>query len=253
MRRRRRTSGASCSEAGFRRTRSRRTSRASRSSSRGSTASSGRRKWSDYGDDVQLLRRRHAGEGRVRPAAVHGARRVCSSGISAATTAVTRASPPRARTTRSRSTSDPGVVERLYLALKQEGSSTILPLRRRRRRPLAGARLAWARAAARSRSAAARPRPGARARPSPRDRADDPAARSWSTGSPGSGGELVVEFPDREDAMVKRLLARKRDGAHPDYYAQRPSSQRSSLAFEIVDSVELPSGTRALYHAAPLR
>ena len=31
------------------------------------------------------------------------------------------------------------------------------------------------------------------------------------------GSELVVEFPDRDDVMVKRLLARKREGSHPDY------------------------------------
>ena len=35
------------------------------------------------------------------------------------------------------------------------------------------------------------------------------------------GSELVVEFPDREDVMVKRLLARKRDGSHPDYTRER--------------------------------
>ena len=64
------------------------------------------------------------------------------------------------------------------------------------------------------------------------------------------GGELVVEFPDRDDVMVKRLLSRKREGSHPDY--TRSAFEESLRArFEIVSSVELPSGTRALYHATP--
>ena len=65
------------------------------------------------------------------------------------------------------------------------------------------------------------------------------------------GSELVVEFPDREDVMVQRLLARKREGSHPDY--TRSAFEESLRArFEIVSSAELPSGTRALYHATPL-
>ena len=31
------------------------------------------------------------------------------------------------------------------------------------------------------------------------------------------GSALVIEFPTREDPMVKKLLAPKRDGLHPDY------------------------------------
>ena len=65
------------------------------------------------------------------------------------------------------------------------------------------------------------------------------------------GSELVVEFPDRDDVMVKRLLARKREGSHPDY-TRSAFEQSAALAFDIVELVELPSGTRALYHAAPL-
>src|SRR4029453_1618311 len=33
----------------------------------------------------------------------------------------------------------------------------------------------------------------------------------------GLGSALVVEFPTREDPMVKQLLAPKREGLHPDY------------------------------------
>ena len=64
------------------------------------------------------------------------------------------------------------------------------------------------------------------------------------------GGELVVEFPDRTDPMVKRLLARKHDGAHPDY--TRDDFERAlGERFEVSSTVELPSRTRALYHAVP--
>jgi SAM-dependent methyltransferase len=64
------------------------------------------------------------------------------------------------------------------------------------------------------------------------------------------GGELVVEFPDRHDVMVERLLARKRDGAHPDY--DRPSFEKAlRTRFSILQTVQLPGGTRTLYHAAP--
>jgi hypothetical protein len=64
------------------------------------------------------------------------------------------------------------------------------------------------------------------------------------------GSELVVEFPDPDDVQVQRLLARKREGSHPDY--TRSDFEESLRArFEIVSSVELPSGTRALYHATP--
>jgi hypothetical protein len=64
------------------------------------------------------------------------------------------------------------------------------------------------------------------------------------------GGELVVEFPHREDVMVKRLLSRKREGSHPDY--NRGDFEAVLRArFDVLGSVELPSGTRTLYHAAP--
>jgi hypothetical protein len=66
------------------------------------------------------------------------------------------------------------------------------------------------------------------------------------------GSELVVEFPNRDDAMVQRLLARKREGSHPDY--TRNSFEECLRArFDVLSSVELPSGTRALYHATRRR
>jgi hypothetical protein len=65
------------------------------------------------------------------------------------------------------------------------------------------------------------------------------------------GSELVIEFPDREDVMVKRLLARKREGSHPDY-TRDDFEQLLRSRFAILAGAELPSGTRAVYHAAPL-
>ncbi len=66
------------------------------------------------------------------------------------------------------------------------------------------------------------------------------------------GSALVIEFPTREDPMVKKLLAPKRDGLHPDYelgYFERTLSE----AFEIERSERLESGTRVLYFARPKR
>jgi hypothetical protein len=66
----------------------------------------------------------------------------------------------------------------------------------------------------------------------------------------GLESELVIEFPDRHDVMVQRLLARKRDGSHPDY-TRSTFEAMLRARFEILDSRPLPSGTRSLYHAAP--
>ena len=142
-------------------------------------------------------------------------------------------------------------MERLYLALKQECSSTILPLLGDVADPSPG--LGWL----------GRERLPLEERGSPDlvlalalvhhlvigRTIPMHALVDWFA---GLGGELVVELPDPEDEMVRRLLSRKREGAHPDYTRKEFESALKSR-FEIVDSVELPSGTRALYHAAPLR
>ena len=63
---------------------------------------------------------------------------------------------------------------------------------------------------------------------------------------------LVIEFPTREDPMVKKLLAPKRDGLHPDYelgYFERTLGE----AFDVERSERLESGTRVLYFARPKR
>jgi SAM-dependent methyltransferase len=66
------------------------------------------------------------------------------------------------------------------------------------------------------------------------------------------GSALVIEFPTREDPMVQKLLAPKRDGLHPDYeleYFERVLGE----AFEVERSERLESGTRVLYFARPKR
>ena len=66
------------------------------------------------------------------------------------------------------------------------------------------------------------------------------------------GSALVIEFPTREDPMVKQLLAPKRDGLHPDYeldFFERTLKE----AFEVERSERLESGTRVLYYARPKR
>jgi hypothetical protein len=51
---------------------------------------------------------------------------------------------------------------------------------------------------------------------------------------------------------VRRLLSRKRAGTHADY-TRGDFETALRERFEILESAELPSGTRALYHAAPRR
>jgi hypothetical protein len=66
------------------------------------------------------------------------------------------------------------------------------------------------------------------------------------------GSSLVIEFPTREDPMVQKLLAPKREGLHPDYeldYFERALKE----AFDVERSERLESGTRVLYFARPRR
>ncbi|MBD0281813.1 MAG: methyltransferase [Thermoleophilaceae bacterium] len=66
------------------------------------------------------------------------------------------------------------------------------------------------------------------------------------------GAALVVEFPTREDPMVKKLLAPKREGLHPDYEIDF-FERRLGEAFDVERSARLQSGTRVLYYARPKR
>jgi len=61
---------------------------------------------------------------------------------------------------------------------------------------------------------------------------------------------LVIEFPTREDPMVKKLLGPKRAGLHPDY--ERESFERElAQAFDVERRERLESDTRVLYFARP--
>ena len=66
----------------------------------------------------------------------------------------------------------------------------------------------------------------------------------------GLGGEIVVEFPTREDPMVQRLLSRKRPGDHPDYNREW-FEQCLRERFDAVATEELAGGQRVLYRARP--
>src|SRR6266516_1370108 len=61
---------------------------------------------------------------------------------------------------------------------------------------------------------------------------------------------LVVEFADRDDPMVKRLLSAKREETHESY--GRAAFERAlGERFEVERREELGSGTRTLYLARP--
>jgi hypothetical protein len=64
------------------------------------------------------------------------------------------------------------------------------------------------------------------------------------------GAALVIEFPTREDPMVRRLLAGKRDETHADY--DLPAFEALlSERFEVDRRLELSSGTRVMFGARP--
>jgi hypothetical protein len=64
------------------------------------------------------------------------------------------------------------------------------------------------------------------------------------------GTSLVIEFPTREDPMVKKLLGPKREGLHPDY--ERENFERELVeTFDVERRERLKSGTRLLYFARP--
>ena len=63
------------------------------------------------------------------------------------------------------------------------------------------------------------------------------------------GGELILEFPSKEDAMVRALLRNKRD-QYEDYSLARLETQLNKC-FEIRLRDSLPSGERTLFYAVP--
>jgi hypothetical protein len=60
---------------------------------------------------------------------------------------------------------------------------------------------------------------------------------------------LVVEFPDRADPMVQRLLSGKREGSNPDY--EKVAFERALEARFTIDRSAPVSETRTLYEARP--
>ncbi len=106
-------------------------------------------------------------------------------------------------------------------AARRAGAPHRPAARHGRLRPVAGARLARARAAL---ADGARPAASScsawRSCTTSRSRATSRSTElvDWLA---GLGGELVVEFPTREDPMVQRLLAAKREDAHEDYELER--------------------------------
>ena len=78
-----------------------------------------------------------------------------------------------------------------------------------------------------------------------------PASRQVVDEAMGRLFDFFADHPNIPKLMVRRLLARKREGSHPDY-TRGAFEEVLRTRFEIVSSVELPSGTRALYHAVPV-
>ena len=64
------------------------------------------------------------------------------------------------------------------------------------------------------------------------------------------GARVVIEFADREDPMVRRLLAAKRAETH-ETYGREPFERALREHFEIEGLEELGSGTRTLYRLHP--
>jgi len=66
----------------------------------------------------------------------------------------------------------------------------------------------------------------------------------------GFGAEVVVELPNRDDPMVQRLLRAKKDRTF-ERYDQAIFETAVDDHFDTRARVELPSGTRTLYHLSP--
>jgi hypothetical protein len=60
----------------------------------------------------------------------------------------------------------------------------------------------------------------------------------------------VIEFADRDDPMVSRLLAAKREEVHEGYGSDE-FERALGQGFEVERREQLDSGTRTLYLAAP--
>jgi hypothetical protein len=144
---------------------------------------------------------------------------------------------------------DSVVVERLYRALRDEGSSSILPLVANVLDPSPG--LGWR--GTERQALLERGRPDlvlCLALVHHLSIGGNVPVRDVVLWLASLGSAVVVEFPTRDDPQVQRLLAAKRDDMHGDY--EGDLFERSlSDAFEIERSEALAGGTRLLYFARP--
>jgi SAM-dependent methyltransferase len=144
---------------------------------------------------------------------------------------------------------DPGPVELLYRTLREEGETRILPLTLNLADPSPG--LGWH--GLERRTLADRGRPDlvlALALVHHLAIGANLPVREIVGWLASLGSSLVIEFPTREDPMVEKLLAPKREGLHPDY--EREFFERClGEAFEVCRSQVLASRTRVLYFARP--
>ena len=144
---------------------------------------------------------------------------------------------------------DAVVVDRLYEALRSEGSEKILPLVMNLVDPSPG--LGW-------QGLERRPLPG-------RGTPDltlclalvhhvvisgNVPVRDFVDWLHGLSSALVIEFPAPDDPMVQRLLVRKRPHDHPDY-TREWFEQCLGERFDVIRTERLESGTRTLFHAQP--
>ena len=146
---------------------------------------------------------------------------------------------------------DPGPVELLYRTLRDEGDEQILPLTMNLADPSPG--LGWR--GLERRPLADRGRPDlvlALALVHHVAISANVPIREFVAWLATLGGSLVIEFPTREDPMVEKLLAPKREGLHPDYEIGN-FERVLGEAFVVERSERLQSGTRVLYFAKPKR
>ena len=240
-----RSSASSSARASARRC-STRTCASSRSSSGGSSSSPAARPGPSTAARTRTATRRP----RARPSSCAPpprATRAASSGTSAATTARTRAWPPSTPPPWSRVDADHATVDGLYRALRDEGRTDILPLVMSVTDPSPD--LGW--------------RGLERARLERRGTPDLALAlalihhvvitgnvpvREFVAWLRSLDTALVIEFPERDDPMVQKLLSGKTDKANPDY--ERETFERAlGERFEVERTERL--GSRTLYEARP--
>jgi hypothetical protein len=144
---------------------------------------------------------------------------------------------------------DESTIERLYRELRAEGEQRVLPLITNLLDPSPG--LGWR--LAERRPALERGRPDlvlALALVHHLTIAGNVPLRDVVEWLGSLGAALVVEFPDRDDPMVQRLLQPKRDGLHADY-DRATFEKHLHEVFDVHRTADLQSGTRSLYFATP--